>query len=117
MSRFRLIVHCIAWGLLLALLAFVVPRVEANFNDYGVPLPHVTILVIRASHRVVVFASLAVLVLVADGLMRNARSRRSGSGLARAWSVLMLACPLFMIALALVALALPFFTIMPRLSG
>ncbi len=115
--RYGLIAHGIAWGLLLALLALVVPRVEANFTDFGVPLPQVTILVIRVSHQVVALMSLTLVVLGADWLMRYAHSVRADSGLSRAWSVLMLVCPLAWIALTLVALALPLFTIMHRLSG
>jgi type II secretory pathway component PulF len=115
-TRFGLIAHEIAWGFLLVLLAFVVPRVEANFIDYGIALPQVTSLVIWASHQVVAFTSLALVVLVVDGLMRNT-SERGGSGLSRAWSVLMLVSPLAWIALTLLALALPFFTIDPHFSG
>jgi type II secretory pathway component PulF len=117
LTRFGLIAHGIAWGLLLVLFVFVVPRIETNFIDFGVPLPQVTNLAIRASHMVVALGSLTVVVLGTDWLMWNAQSGRGESELSRAWFVLMLAAPLLGIALTLVALALPFFTIMPRLSG
>ncbi len=112
-----MIAHGIAWGLLLVLLAFVVPRMEAKFTDFGIPLPQLTIRVIRVSHQVLALTALILGVLVADGLMWNAQSARGESEWSRAWSLLMLVAPLLGIALTLVALALPFATIMPRLSG
>jgi hypothetical protein len=120
---FRLIAHCIAWGLFLVLLAFVVPRVEAIFLDFGIPLPRPTLLVIGASHWVmwaltpVVAIPALLLLLGADWLMLNARSGRAQAGLLQAWSVLMLASPLLLIALTLVGLVLPLLTIMTRLNG
>ena len=74
-------------------------------------------MVIRASHLVVAHASLLLVLLGADWLMLNAQSERGEAGLSRAWSVLMLVSSLLLIALTLVALVLPLFTIMARLSG
>jgi type II secretory pathway component PulF len=116
-TRFRLIVHGIAWGVLLALLAFGVPRVETVFADFGVPLPDVTILVIQASHRIVASVLLTLLLLVADGLVLDAFRRRGDFQRARSWSLLMIATPLSMVAVMLWALLLPMLTCMPRLSG
>jgi hypothetical protein len=111
----------IAWGLLLMLLLFVVPRVEVIFQDFGVPLPRVAGLVIRASHLVqihlVVVAPLLVVLLGADWLIRDALFPPGEAGVSRAWSLLMLAAPLILIALVLVALGLPLLNIDHRLSG
>jgi hypothetical protein len=124
LTPFRLIAHCYVWGLFLLIMAFVVPRVEGIFADFGVPLPRLTILAIGASHLVlwasspVVTIPLLLLILLgADWLMLNAQSERGEEGWALAWSMLMFACPLLLIALTLVAFVLPFFTITTRLSG
>jgi type II secretory pathway component PulF len=73
-APFGLIAHCVAWGLFLVLLALVVPKVEAIFLDFGIPLPRPTLLLIRASHLVswastplVVIPSLLVVLLGVDG--------------------------------------------------
>jgi type II secretory pathway component PulF len=116
-TSYGLTVHRVAWGLLVALFAFVVPRAEAIFADFDSPLPRLTVLVIRASHWVVPFASLVLGLLGADWLIMNARSERDGAGLVRAWSVLMFALPLLLIALTLTALVLPLLSIMTTLSG
>ena len=124
LTPFRLITHCYVWGLFLVILAFVVPRVEVIFADFGVPLPRLTILVIRASHLVnwasppAVAISLLLLVLLGeDWLMLNAQSERGEEGWSLAWSMLMFASPLLLIGLTLVALVLPLLSITTRLSG
>ncbi len=111
------IAHGIAWGLLLLLLGFGVPRVEVIFKDFNVDLPGVTVLVIRASHLVVGFVPLLLVLLGADWFLLDVLSRRGEVRPARAWSVLMLVCPLLLIALALVALVQPSWTIMTHLNG
>jgi hypothetical protein len=120
----RLVAHCYVWGLFLLLLAFLVPRIEAIFKDFGVPLPRLTSLVIKASDLVsresppVVSVTLLLLILLGtDWLMLDARAKRGDEGRAMAWSMLMFASPLLLIALTLAALFLPFLTIMTRLSG
>jgi type II secretory pathway component PulF len=124
LTPFRLVAHCYVWGLFLLLLAFLVPRIEAIFADFGVPLPKLTRLVLRASHLVssesppvVAITSLLLILLGADWLMLDAQSKRGDEGWAMAWSMLMLASPLLLIALTLVALFLPVLTTMTRLSG
>jgi type II secretory pathway component PulF len=113
----------IAWGLLLMILLFAVPRVEVIFQDFGIPLPRVTSLVIRASHLVRIYlvvavAPLFVVLLGADWLIRDALFPPSEAGMSRTWSVLMLAVPLLLIAVVLMALGLPLLTIdVSPLSG
>ena len=124
LTPFRLIAPGIAWGIFLVLLAFIVPRIEAIFEDFGIPLPRHTILVIRASHLVIrasspvfVVLSLLLVLLGANWLMLIAQSKRREAGLSGAWSVLMLGTPLLLIALTLATLVQPLLTIMGRLSG
>jgi type II secretory pathway component PulF len=115
--RIRLIVHGVAWGLFLALLAFVVPRVEAIFADFGMPLPRVTTLALRASHHISTVVAIVIAMLTADYVVSKARSVRNDEDLSKAWSALMLALPLALIAVTLGALVLPLMTIMTPLSG
>jgi hypothetical protein len=123
-TRSRLITHGIACGLFLVVLAVGVPRVEATYSDYNVPLPRLSILVFAAAHVVswgsppiVVVPVLFLILLSADWLMLKALVARSGSELTGAWSMFMLGAPLLLIALTLFALIQPLLTIMPRLSG
>ena len=48
---------------------FIVPKFEAIFSDFGVPLPQITISVIDASHRLVSFAPLTGLLILAEVLI------------------------------------------------
>ncbi len=115
------IAHGIAWGLLLAFLTFGVPRALSIFRDFNVDLPYFTVLVIRASHLVVtlsyVFAALLGILLGTAWFLLNTLNERGEFRSSRAWSVLMLACPLLLIALAVMALGSPWLGIMTHLSG
>jgi type II secretory pathway component PulF len=115
--RFGLIIDGVLWGLLLVLLAFVVPRVEAIFADFSIPLPRLTTLVIRASHHIFTVVAIVFATLTADYVVSMARSVRDDEELSKSWSALMLAFPLALIALALAALVTPLMTIMTPLSG
>ena len=116
-KRFRLFADGIAWALLVLLLAFGVPRVETSFTDYGMPLPRLTDLTIRASHMWTAFLLLAMILLGTDWYVANELSRQGSAEWAWSWSALMIATPLLLIALTLVALALPFFMIDTGLRG
>jgi hypothetical protein len=123
-APFGLIAHGIAWGLFLVLLGLVVPRIEAIFLDFGIPLPRPTLLLIRASHLVswastplVALPTLLLVLLGVDWLILNIRPDPGEAGLARTWSALMLASPLLLIALTLAALVLPLLTILTDLVG
>lgn len=120
-SRTWGIAHGIAWGLLFVLLSFGVPRVEAIFKDFGIGLPGVTVLVIRASHLVVrlfyVLAPLLVILLGTVWFLLDALTKQGEVRSARAWSVLVFVSPLLLIVLSLVALVLPFSGMHNRLSG
>jgi len=114
--RFQLIIHGMLWVVLLALYAFGVPKIEAIVNDFGVPLPELTVRVIQVSHFLIVLSVLTVLLLVTDWRVLGALSRRDDALGLRYWSVLRIVTPLLLIVLTLVALILPFQGI-HRLSG
>ena len=92
------IIHGIAWFAVLALLFFVVPRFESVFNDFGVDLPQLTKLAVKASHLVVKFAlllgPLVVVLMVLDGKVLAALRQKGDVGQALAWSAFMMAVPL-----------------------
>jgi hypothetical protein len=115
------IIHGIAWFVCLALLFFVVPRVEAIFKDFGVDLPLLTKVLVKASHLAVKFAlllvPLVVFLMVLDGKVMAALRQRGDDGQALAWSAFMMAAPLVVVAVVVVGLVLPMVTITSRLSG
>jgi type II secretory pathway component PulF len=110
-------IHAIAWGLLMALLGVVVPKFEAAFADFGIPLSDLSIGVIEASHIVGVLATLTLILLVADGFILELFRRRDIVKGSRGWSSLMIATPLLLAALTMVALVFPLFTLHQKLSG
>lgn len=114
---FCLYAHGIAWGLFLAILVYAVPRAEAIFADFGIPLPRQTSFLFRASHRAFALVAVLWVLMYVDWLMIKALSRRGKVTLSQAWPALMLIAPLLLIVWTLVVLVLPFLTIMPRLSG
>jgi type II secretory pathway component PulF len=97
-------------------MAFAVPRFVALFNDFGVALPAATILVIRASRQLVALVLLVLVLLVADWFLLSTRTDRGVTRVSGPWSVLMLACPLLLIALTLVALGVPLLGLLDRLN-
>jgi type II secretory pathway component PulF len=117
LNYLRLIAHCTVWCMLLVLLACGVPRFEAVFADFGIPLPNLTILVIEASHLALAVIASTVLLLVADWFVMARFARRGDVVSVRAWSLLMIATPVVMLALTLGGLILPMLTITQRLSG
>jgi type II secretory pathway component PulF len=118
------VIACYLWAILLLILAFVVPRAEAIFRDFGVPLPRVTGLVFDLSHLVsrasLPVVGLIVLLLVLAGpdwLARNARSKRGREEWPLAWSAILFVLPMLLLALAVWSVVAPFLTIMRGLSG
>jgi type II secretory pathway component PulF len=110
-------IHGFAWGLFLALLTGGVPRIETIFADFGVPLPHATIMVIRASHMGIVLASSILAILGVDWFVLRLFSKQGDVERSQSWSTLMIATPLVMSIVTVVTLGLPFLTIMTHLSG
>ena len=97
---------------------FVVPRAEAIFQDFGVPLPRITDQVFAASHMHWAWLSRGP-DLACGGLVRawTPARMRTRPGHLRIGSTLLLVLPLVLIGIVLLALALPCFTVMTRLSG
>ena len=123
-TLFRVIAHSYPWGFFVGILAFVIPMAEEMFCDFGVPLPWLTFHVFRTSHLVtwasppvVAFPALLLAILCGDWLVLKARSDRGDEGQALAWSMLMFALPLLLIAMMVLAIVLPFLTITTHLSG
>ncbi len=117
-----LVVTALAWGSMLALLAFVVPKFETIFKDFGVDLGRMTSLSIHASHLLVdylyVFAPLALVVVGLDAWHRDALQRRKGDprpGLA--WSLATLGFPLAVVVGSILGLGWSLIILQLRLRG
>jgi hypothetical protein len=118
----RVAVHGLAWLIVVSVLEGIVPRFEAIFKDFGIPMPGMTMVVITASHVVTRYAALVVLALVlfamADGhilLHWTADPRRRG--LAAFWSTAASVIPFAAIVYLVVALVLPLLILDHKLSG
>ena len=117
------IVRFVAWGLCLGLFVFVVPKIEAMFKDYNLPLPRNTIFAISTAHQFIRYQwlILAGLILVIPGSEWLTLHTLAGLGnrdLFRWLSRLMLATPFVIVALTLIALSLPLVCLCPmRLTG
>jgi type II secretory pathway component PulF len=120
--RLRVIAHAIAWGLCLGLFLFIVPKIEAVFNDFNLPLPRNTAFVIALARRIVRYQFLVVILLIliiagAEWFMRIALSDQANNDSCRRLSRLLVVAPLVLMVLALIALSMPLFTLMTSLSG
>jgi type II secretory pathway component PulF len=120
--RLQVIAYAIACGLCLGLFLFVVPKIEAVFKDFNVPLPRHTAFVIALAHRVIRYRYLIVVGLIliiagAEWFMRVALSDQANSDSRRRLSRLLVVAPLVLIVLALIALSIPLFTLTTPLSG
>jgi type II secretory pathway component PulF len=112
------IVPAFAWAFVLAILAFVVPKFEVVFRDFGVDLPWMMLLIVRASHLWLALLGMVVVLLVVDSIVRDALSSwKDGRGMALGWSALMIGLPLFTIAFMVMALVSLLGGIMWKLSG
>jgi hypothetical protein len=123
LTPFWLGAHGYTWALFLFFLGFAAPIAQEMFADYGIPLPRLTSFVFDACRllvwplpAVVAVPLVLVTLLCVDWLVLNSYGRRGEDGLALAWSMLMFACPLCLIALTVLALVLPLLSIL-RLSG
>jgi hypothetical protein len=117
----RLIAHAIAWGLCLGLFVFGVSRIEAIFDDFNMPLPRCTAFVISVAHRIIryqglITAGLIVIISSSEWFMPFAVSGQEKSDSFRRLSRLLLATPLVLIVLTLIALSPPLFTLMTPLN-
>lgn len=117
LASFTVLASGMAWAILLLLLAFIVPRVEAIFRDFGVPLPRLTEALVRISHAfqgpfLIVAAALIVIVVSAIERLR----RLDGNTHAR-WAVLAILVPVGLIVAATLALGIAMLDLNHRLIG
>ena len=94
-----------------------VPRIEPIFKDFGIALPHATILVIKASHLLVVVIPIVLAVIAVNLLVAAALVAQGRRSLASTWAVAMLAVPLMAIAVVVLSVSLPMIGLVQRLSG
>lgn len=118
------------WAVLHAFLAVppvvgsctVVPRLEAIFLDFGVPLPTITNLFLGASHAVVrhalvTFAALATLYAIDVTVLRHLALDRFHPERATLWGLFWSIVLLLLIPAAVFAFVLPFLSITTSLSS
>jgi type II secretory pathway component PulF len=118
------VIACYLWAILLLVLTFVMPRAEAIFRDFGIPLPRATELVIDLSHMVVrlslpVVAVIVLILILAgpDWLALHVPSKQAREEWQLGWSAILFVLPILLMALAVWSLVVPFLTITTRLSG
>ncbi len=112
-----LIAHAVAWGAWLIVLTVVERKFEAIFQDFGVDLPGMTVLVIKVGHTGMLLAPLLLIVLGADWVVLNTMDRRGEARGHRAWAIAMLIAPLLLFGATIVALVIPLISLETRLSG
>lgn len=108
--RWWLAAHGVAWGVVLILAAFGMPRIASHFADFGVPLSKFTSNVLWACRWPVLSTTAALVVLAFDFVALNRLARRGDAEGLQIWAKWMLACAGIVLALMLWAVALPFFT-------
>jgi type II secretory pathway component PulF len=106
-TRVGFLVHALAWGILLALLTLAVPKAEALFADFALPLPRVTSRVIDASHLARKWPWSVLIPIAADWFALGAYSSREYTRASLNWSICGLTIPLALIVATIVALLLP----------
>ncbi len=106
------------WALVLALLAFVVPKFEVVFRDFGLDLGWMMLVIVRASHLSLALLGLVVVLLVVDSIVRDLlAAREDRRRLALAWSSLMFGLPLATFSLMIVAIGTTLTGLLFKLSG
>ncbi len=116
-SRRWLMAHGVAWGLLMVVLVGVVRKFEPIFQDFGVDLPGMTVVVIKAAHLGILLVPLFLILMGADWAVLNALDRRGQARRYRAWAIAMLIATLLLLGATIVALVMPLISLQTRLSG
>jgi type II secretory pathway component PulF len=115
-------VHAILLAVLFGGLMFVVPRTVRLMEDFDVELPAMSVLVINISNFIVSYwlllIPLAILILLADGIVYVAFSKPPGSGrvLALAWAIGWSLAAAGAIGILMIAMFLPFVGTMEKLN-
>jgi type II secretory pathway component PulF len=113
-----LIAPALAWGLALAILAFVVPRFEVIFKDFGISLSWATMLVVGASRFSLALLGLVVVLLVADSIVRESLARRKdGRAWSQFWSTSMILLPMSALVFLSITLGSTLTSLLLKLSG
>jgi hypothetical protein len=112
------IAPALAWGLVLVILAVVVPKFEAVFRDFGVDLNWMMKLIVGASHLWLAVLGVVVVLGVVDSIVLDSlMAREDGRRLARCWSALMLVPPFSVIGFMVVAMMSTVGGMMWKLTG
>ena len=113
-----LIASALAWALILAILALVVPRFEAIFKDFGIDLSWSAKWLIRASHLWFVPTVVVAFILLVDYKCREELSKlKEGRGLLVVWSILMIGLPMLILASMILAIGSTLISLGSKLSG
>ena len=116
-TQFWLLAHALAWGLCLELFVFGVPRIEAIFKDFAIPLPRAASFVIWAARQAIALLCLILVLIGVDWFVIQSLFKRGEIEVSQTWSTLMFATPVVLIALTLITLSLPLFTLDFGLGG
>jgi type II secretory pathway component PulF len=109
--------HVICGLVVLFVLLRSIPQYEKIFKDFGTRLPDVTLLVLQLSHFVGWYWYLLIPVaLVGDVAILFVCHRTSHPWLMAAWGIFVLLAAMLFVALAHLAVSMPFFSLMSRLS-
>lgn len=113
-SRFLLSLPTLGWLLLFGTLGFVVPQFEAVFADFGVDLPRFSVIIIQCSHAVSRYApGLLCFVALAWILVLFPPEQKTPS---RKALIVLFLTPMALMALSILALALPLLGLSGRLG-
>lgn len=114
----RRVAPALAWSLLLAMLAFAVPKFEQVTQDFGIELGWAPWLVVRASHLWAVLALLVVALLLLDRPVREvAQGRGDGRIVTGVWSSLVLGVPWTAIAFVITTIGSTMIDLAFRMAG
>jgi len=113
-TRLLRVASGLAWGLVLALLVFGVPKVRGIYADFGLDLPRASVLVLQATDWLTAHAPTLLVLLGTAWIVREILSGGEGAR-NRGWWVGMVVVPLLLLALMVVALGVPLSSLAHRL--
>jgi type II secretory pathway component PulF len=117
-GKASLIAPALVWAFALAILAFVVPKFEAIFRDFGIEMGSLTTVTIWASRSWLVLLGMVVVLHVVDSIVRDALSDGKGRrGAAIAWAGLMMVLPLASLGFVIVTIGATLTGLLLKMSG